>query len=469
MAVPDDIAGTWARHALPALEDYTRIECLSPDFDAQWRAHGRIDEAAALLARYAGGRAIPGLEATVHPLEGRTPVLVLDVPATPGAAEAPPVLVYGHLDKQPPQGAWRDGLGPYTPVRDGDRLYGRGTADDGYALFAATTALSHLAARDAPRPRVVVLIEASEESGSPDLGAHLDALAPVIGRPGLVVCLDSGCLTYDRLWTTSSLRGNVVLTVTVSVLTEGVHSGVAGGVVPSSFRILRRLLSRIEDERTGEILLPSLRAAVPESHRREAAAVAADLGDVVADELPLVDGLALPGDATEHLLRRTWGAALSVTGLDGAPRPEDAGNVLRPFTRARLSMRLPPSVDATAAADELASVLGADPPEGAQVGVALSEPADGWVAPEPAPWIADALGRASAACFGRPPGSQGEGGTIPFLAELGRRYPGTPMVATGVLGPHSNAHGPNEFLHLPMAEAVTVAVAELIAAAAAVG
>jgi acetylornithine deacetylase/succinyl-diaminopimelate desuccinylase-like protein len=352
-------------------------------------------------------------------------------------------------------------------VRDGDLLYGRGTADDGYSVFAAMTALERLVALGSPRPRVVVLIEASEESGSPDLPAHLDALAPRIGRPDLVICLDSGCLTYDRLWVTTSLRGNLVATVRVDVLTEGVHSGMAGAVVPSSFRVLRRLLDRIENPDTGEILLDALRAEVPESHRRNAAEVAEELGDVVRDGLPTVDGLQLAGvDAADRLLRRSWGAALAVTGMDGLPTPRDAGNVLRPFTTARLSLRLPPTVDATSAAGALVDALTTDPPDGARVSVELETPADGWVAPEPAPWVRQALETASEQCFGTPPGAYGEGGTIPFLAELGRRFPGVQLVATGVLGPHSNAHGPNEFLHLPMARAVSVAACELFAAAA---
>src|SRR6185437_12953544 len=304
------------------------------------------------------------------------------------------------------------------------------------------------------------------ESGSPDLPAHLDDLADRLGRPDLVICLDSGCLTYDRLWTTSSLRGNVVASVKVEVLTEGVHSGLAGGVVPSSFRVLRRLLSRIEDEDSGEVLLPELRAKVPERHRTALGAVAADLPGAVSGSLPTVPGLALAG-ATEadRLVARAWSPAVAVTGIDGVPSVTDAGNVLRPSTTAKLSVRLPPSVDATRAAAALEAALTADPPDGARVTVQLETPADGWLAPDPEPWVAAALEAASLECFGRPPSAYGEGGTIPFLAMLGARFPGVQLVATGVLGPGSNAHGPNEFLHLPMAEAVTVAVAHLVAAA----
>jgi acetylornithine deacetylase/succinyl-diaminopimelate desuccinylase-like protein len=485
--VPDALTRAWEADVVPTLSAYTRLECLSPDYDPDWAAHGLLRQAAELLAEWCRRRAIPRVAVDVVDPPGRTPVLLVEVPASEGAASEgagsegvgsegvgsegagsdATVLVYGHLDKQPPQGEWAPGLGPYEPVRRGDHLYGRGTGDDGYAVFAALTGLEWLVGRGVPHPRVVVLIEASEESGSPDLTAHLDALADRIGRPDLVVCLDSGCLTYDRLWVTSSLRGNLTATVRVDVLTEGVHSGVAGGVVPSSFRILRRLLDRLEDPVNGAVRLDAAHCEIPERHRRAAAEVAAAFGDLVGGELPAVDGLVLAGDdAADRLLRRSWGAALAVTGMDGIPAVRDAGNVLRPYTAAKLSLRLPPTADSAAAAEGLVATLTADPPEGAHVSVEVDAPADGWVAPEPAPWVERALEAASQTCFGRSAGWCGEGGSIPFLAELGRRFPGTPLVATGVLGPHSNAHGPNEFLHLPMAQAVSVAVAELVAAAA---
>ncbi len=447
---------------LPALDAYTRIPCLSPAYDPGWATEGHLHRAAALLAEWCAKRPVPGLGVEVLDLPGRTPVLVAET-----GGDAPGnVLVYGHLDKQPPQGVWQDGLGPYTPVRHGDLLYGRGTADDGYAVFAAMIALEAVVASGAPLPRVVVLIEASEESGSPDLPAHLAALSKRIGAPDLVVCLDSGCLTYDRLWRTASLRGAVVATVRVDVLTEGVHSGLAGGVVPSSFRLLRQLLSRIEDERTGEILLPELRAEVPGVVRAELAAVAAELPGVATDDLPTVDGLVLTGaDDAERLVGRSWSTALALTGIDGVPSVRDGGNVLRPFTEAKCSIRLPPPVDAARAAEALVAALTVDPPDGARVTVEVESAAEGWQAPDPAPWVAAALTRASEACLGRAASTYAEGGSIPFLSPLADQFPGIQLVATGVLGPGSNAHGPNEFLHLPMAKAVTVAVAELVAEA----
>ncbi|MGH9100898.1 MAG: M20/M25/M40 family metallo-hydrolase, partial [Acidimicrobiales bacterium] len=435
----------------------------SPDFDVRWQEAGHLEEAASLLQGWARDREVDGVTADVVSGAGRTPLLLVDAPATD--AQGGTVLVYGHLDKQPALGEWRAGLGPFTPVREGDRLYGRGTADDGYALFSALVAIELLDAAGIPRPRVVVLVEASEESGSPDLPGHLADVGGRLGRPELVVCLDSGCLTYDRLWLTSSLRGNLVATISVEVLTEGVHSGSAGGIVPTSFRLLRLLLDRLEDPRTGEVRLPALQVRPRDS---AASSVATDADWDAAEVFPVVPGLELDGTSDrDRLVRRAWTPALTVTGMDGIPAVRDGGNVLRPSTTAKISLRLPPTVDAVTAKEAVEAALLAEPPSGARVRVHFDTPATGWTAPPLDEWVAAACTRASEELFGAAPGALGEGGTIPFLSMLGERWPGVPLVATGVLGPGSNAHGPNEFLHLPMAEAVTVATARLVEAAGA--
>jgi acetylornithine deacetylase/succinyl-diaminopimelate desuccinylase-like protein len=444
------IDAAWEERVLPALSDYTRIPCLSPAFDAEWEAHGHIAAAAQLLHDWVKEQDA-GLQVEIVQLPGRTPVLLID-----NGKSGPPILCYGHMDKQPPLGTWRDGLSPFEPVRDGDRLYGRGTADDGYATFAAVTGLL---AADGGKGRVLILIEASEESGSPDLSAYVEHLKERIGTPSLVICLDSGGLSYDRLWLTSSLRGNLVATVTVEVLTEGIHSGQGGGVVPSSFRILRRILSRIEDETDGRILLPELLGGgIPDAHRTNIEAIASEFPDAA---VPAVDGLRLlTADTVARLTARTWAAALEVTGMAGIPAPRDGGNVLRPSTTLKFSLRLPPDVDAQQAADALISAIATD--EGAHITIDLEPPASGWIAPPLDTDTAAIINRVSTERFGRPAGLVGEGGSIPFLADLQKNFPRTQFVATGVLGPHSNAHGPNESLHIPMGKAVTQAVAELL-------
>jgi acetylornithine deacetylase/succinyl-diaminopimelate desuccinylase-like protein len=455
----------WEAEVLATLSRYVTIPCLSPDYDEAWNAHGYLQEAAHLLEDWANKQPIPGMRTEILELPGRTPVLLADCPATrPGASDKVEVLFYGHLDKQPPLGAWRAGLNPFIPVREGDFLYGRGTADDGYALFCALSSLRTLDANGGQRPRCVVMIEASEESGSPDLGAYLEVLADRFGRPGMVVCLDSGAPTYDRLWLTSSLRGIVVVNLRVDVLEHAVHSGRGGGVVPSSFRIMRQLLSRLEDETTGRMLLDELRGEMPVQHREQLEALVAELGDVAAEDLPLVGALELEGtDAVERLARQNWESSLSVTGVGGIPALEDGGNVLRPFTTLKLSIRLPPTADAPRAQRAIAKTLLADPPAGALVTLEEGVAARGWIAPELTAPVQTALAAASQIGFGRAPGASGEGGSIPFLATLAHRFPGVPILATGVLGPGSNAHGPDESLHLPTAKALTATLAHFVA------
>jgi len=450
--------------ALPVLEAYTRIPCLSPDYDADWEAHGYLNEAARLLLEWVRSRPIPGLEAELVQLPGLTPVLVAEVPATPGYhGSDSPTLFYGHLDKQPPLGTWREGLAPFEPVRDGDRLYGRGTADDGYSVFAAIGAIDALGSAD--HPRCIVLIEATEESGSPHLPAYLEHLADRFGPagPALVVCLDSGSPTYDRLWVTTSLRGLLQIDIRVDVLTEGVHSGSAGGVIPSSFRILRQLLSRIENEITGEIAVEECHTAIPEVRRREAGELVEVLGEHDVDNFPAVPGLHLGGETpAERVLNRTWRPALATVGMDGIPATADAGNVLRPFTHVKLAMRLPPSCDADRAAERVSERLSIVPPEGAAVEVKV-EGAKGFDAPKMAEWLVGAVVGASEAYYGAPVGAAGEGGTIPFLSALQTKYPAAQFLVTGVLGPESNAHGPNEMLHLPTMKRVIASVAHVLA------
>jgi acetylornithine deacetylase/succinyl-diaminopimelate desuccinylase-like protein len=458
-ATLDVVQRVWHDTIVPTLVEYVRIPAKSPAFDAQWREHGHLDRAVALVRGWCEKRAIEGLTVDVAQLPGRTPVIVMDVPGSIDDT----VLLYGHCDKQPEMVGWADGLGPWTPVIRDDKLYGRGAADDGYAAFAALTAIEALQAARVPHARCVVLIEACEESGSVDLPFYVDALNQRIGTPSLVVCLDSGCSTYDRLWSTTSLRGIVNGELTVEVLTEGVHS-MASGIVPSSFRIARMLLSRLEDEATGEIRIPDLHADIPSDRREQARAVAALLGGDVAGRFPFVSGMRPSHtDPLELLLRGTWKPALSITGAAGLPLPADGGNVLRPKTTLKLSLRLPPTVNAERAARRLEEILESDPPYGARVSYHAEASGEGWNAPSFAPWLSDAIARASTAFFGKPPMSQGTGGSIPFMSMLGERFPSAQFLITGVLGPGSNAHGPNEFLHIPTGVRVTACVASVLA------
>jgi acetylornithine deacetylase/succinyl-diaminopimelate desuccinylase-like protein len=450
----------WEREIIPALCDYIRIPNKSPSFDRQWAEHGHMDRATQLIADWCRAQPIPGLTVEIVRLQGRTPVILMEIPGKSDDT----VLLYGHLDKQPEMVGWREGLGPWEPVREGDKLYGRGGADDGYSAFASLTALRLLGEQGVPHARCVVLIEACEESGSFDLPAYIEALAPRIGKPSLVVCLDSGCGNYDQLWSTTSLRGLVQGTLSVNILREGVHSGGASGIVASTFRIVRQLLSRIEDERTGRILVDALHTEIPPARLAQAEAAAAALGAMVYEEMPWVQGAGpVHTDGKELLINRTWRPALAVTGADGLPPIAGAGNVLRPTTKVKLSMRIPPRVDPRRAAAALKETLEKDPPYGAEVSFAVSEPSSGWDAPALAPWLDEATQAASQAFFSKPAMAMGEGGTIPFMAMLGDRFPEAQFLITGLLGPASNAHGPNEFLHIPCGKKLTSCVASVIA------
>jgi acetylornithine deacetylase/succinyl-diaminopimelate desuccinylase-like protein len=455
----------WDDEILPALSDYITIPNVSEAFDPDWVANGHMARAVELIRSWCAARAVAGMTVEVVELPGRTPLVLVDVPAFGGGPADDTVLLYGHLDKQPEMEGWREGLGPWTPVVEGDRLYGRGGGDDGYAAFAALTAIEAAQAAGLPHARCIVLIEASEESGSPDLPAHLDQLGDRLGTPSLVVCLDSGCLDHEHLWVTTSLRGLVSVVVTVDILTEGVHSGEASGVVPSSFRLLRQLLDRIEDPMTGRVLLPELHSPIPADRAAQAAATAAELPEPIADHFPFVAGAQpMVTDPVEQLLARTWRPALSIIGVDGIPLVARAGNVLRPRTTLKLSFRIPPTCDPDAALTAVRAALETDPPAGAHVTVSGGECGPGWNAPSFAPWLQAALDAASEATFGAPSRAFGEGGSIPFMGMLGQRFPEAQFVVTGVLGPGSNAHGPNEFVHLPTARRVTAAITHVLAA-----
>ena len=452
----------WTQEIVPELVDYIAIPAKSPHFDPDWQASGHIDRAVEHMVRWAKAKleAIPGASLEVVRLEGRTPVILIEAPGELDDT----VLLYGHLDKQPEMTGWAEGLGPWTPVIRDERLYGRGGADDGYAIYASTAALLALQRQGVKRARCVVLIEACEESGSYDLPFYVDHLADRIGSPSLVICLDSGCGNYEQLWVTTSLRGLAGGLLTVEVLEEGVHSGDASGVVPDSFRIARALLSRIEDEATGEIRLDALRVQVPAERIGQAKAAAAALGEDLWRKFPFAGATRPPTmDGVELVLNRTWRPQLAVVGAEGLPPPQSAGNVLRPLTTLKLSVRLPPTADAGQAQTALTAALTADPPQGAQVRFDANQASSGWNAPPLAAWLEGSLQRASKATFGREAALMGEGGTIPFIGMLGEKFPEAQFVITGVLGPHSNAHGPNEFLHIPTGRKVTACAAMILA------
>ena len=466
------ISEQWDKDILRQLTDYIAIPAKSPGFDGDWEKHGFIDTVVRNAASWVEAQKVAGLKLEVVRAPGRTPVLFFEVPATKANTQQT-VLMYGHLDKQPEFSGWRNDLGPWTPKYEDGKLYGRGGADDGYATYASIAAIQELKRQNVEHPRIVGLIETCEESGSGDLPVYIDMLKPRLGDVGLVICLDSGAGNYDQLWLTTSLRGMVAGTLKVEILTEGVHSGDASGVVPSSFRIMRQVLDRLEDSKSGRLLPESFHCEVPAERLAQAQATAGILGDELFKRFPWAHYdcsgstlFALPTttDPTQALLKRTWEPTLSVTGAEGLPALKDAGNVLRPYTAFKLSLRLPPLVDATQCMQELKALLEDNAPYQAKVTWQGASGANGWNAPDTADWFLNALNRSSQSYFGADCGFIGQGGSIPLMGMLSAGFPKAQMMVCGVLGPRSNAHGPNEFLHVPYAKRLTAAVAQVIAA-----
>ena len=483
IALQTQVDEAWQHRILPELVRYIEVPAKSPAFDADWSAHGLLDRVVEQAAQWVQAQKVDGLRLEVIRLNDqngrpRTPVLFFEVPASggrdgsPAPASGQTVLMYGHLDKQPEFTGWRSDLGPWTPKIDDGKLYGRGGADDGYAVYASIAAVQALKQQGVAHPRIVGLIETSEESGSVDLLPYVDALRDRLGDVGLVICLDSGAGNYDQLWLTTSLRGMASGVLKVEILTEGIHSGDASGLVPSSFRIMRQVLDRLEDSATGRLLPNCFHVEVPAERIEQARVTAGILGDELFKRFPwahhdcggsTVFALPTTTDPVEALLNRTWRPTLSVTGADGFPALKDAGNVLRPYTAFKLSLRLPPLVDAANAVQQLKTLLEDNAPYQARVTFQSEGAANGWNAPSTTPWFEQALEQASQAHFGAGLGTIGQGGTIPLMNLLSQGFPQAQMMVCGVLGPKSNAHGPNEFLHIDYAQRLTASVAQVIA------
>ena len=450
----------WDNKIVPTLIEYIKIPNKSPSFDPDWEKHGHMDRVLDLAVKWTEKNKPDGSVITIKKSPGRTPLLLLDIPGTKDGN----ILMYGHLDKQPEMEGWNEDLGPWKPVIKDEKLYGRGGADDGYALFASVASVKALKEQNIDHPRILVLIEFSEESGSPDLPHYMDLCADIIGAPNLVICLDSGAGDYKRFWTTTSLRGLIGLKMKVEVLREGVHSGGASGHVPSSFRVARILLSRLEDEKTGEILIDELNTEIPDYRIEETKNLVSILNNEVVEEFPWKNNMKpSTNDNVEGVLRRTWKPAVSIVGVDGMPSTANAGNVLRPYTTLQLSMRIPPTTNAKEAVTAMKKTLSENIPYDATVELQFEKAGEGWNAPESKPWLLDAIDKASKEYFGQMACSMGEGGSIPFMGMLGKQFPEAQFVITGVLGPQSNAHGPNEFLHIPFAKRLTCCISSIIA------
>ena len=452
----------WETSILPSLSEFIEIEALSPGFEPDWENKGELDSAIALFSKWLVNQELDGMTYQIHRIDGRTPVLLVTVEGT-GPGE---VIFYSHLDKQPSRAnLWSEGLHPLKAVRREPWLFGRGALDDGYGGYLCVTALKMLQEQGVPYPRSHFLIETCEESGSYDLPPYLDALTDELGDPNLIVVLDSGGPDYEHIWVTEALRGLVAGNLSVKVSNEGVHSGMSGGVIPSSFRVQRILLDRVEDSQTGDILIPEMHVEISSKVRKEAEQLGNLLGDELWSQLPVVDGLRPQNEgAAEILLDMNWRPAMSVIGADGIPPTQTAGNVLRTNTDLKLSFRIPPGVNAEEIDVILKEKFEQSPPYGAKVEYTPDAAADGFHAPAMDGKLAEALLDASNHVTGLPPMATWVGGTIPFMAMMQEKYPNAQFLCTGTGGPGNNAHGPDEKLHIPSSKRLTAVLSATIAA-----
>ena len=447
--------------SIPALTEFIKVPSTSPLFDPDWETNGLIRQAYTVLLNYVKTLNIAGFSVDVITNPHESDLIYIEVEAT--RAGLPTVLMYGHMDKQPAFTGWHDFCGATNPAIKDNRLYGRGGADDGYSITAAMIAVKACQDQGQPHGRVVMVLETEEESGSPHLIDTLNRIKPRIGTPSLIVCLDSGAMTYDRMWITSSLRGVSAFDFKVQILQNGVHSGDASGIVPSSFRIMRQLLSRLEDCETGRIKLECLYSPLEPQVYKNMADVCNVIGWSFVKSFPFLEGAqTVDRDLVENMLNRAWRPTLSVVGANGLPEAATAGNVLRPSTTLRLSVRLPPRIKADEATERIKEVLTTNVPYGAHTEISREGKGNGWAMNQPRKWLEDAYQAASQEFYGNPALYMGEGGSIPFMGSLQELYPEADFLVIGVLGPESNAHGPNEMLDIPNYKKLTCCVAHIL-------
>jgi len=445
---------------LPGLQDFVRIDNLSPDFDPEWETNMKAENAGNHLINWAMKQGVKGMKAELVKEKGRTHLVFIEIESQ-GIDKT--VLLYGHYDKQPPLGEWDEGLAPTKPVIKNGLLYGRGASDDGYALFAIVESVKLIQLQNKKHGRILITIESGEESGSPDLVYYLKKLSDRIKEPDLMICMDSGCKDYSTLWMTTSLRGVCAVECEVECLQESVHSGTGSGIAPDSFTVLRQLFDRLDDAKTSKVLAP-LHVEIP-PYRLEDAQKLADYAKekAVTDLVKLLPNVKpLTEDYKEIILNNTWRPTVVVTGMTGFPAAEGAGNVLRAKTKAKISIRLPPTFDHKESEKIIADILTKDPPYNSKITVKIINSGNGWAAKDLHPALKKSFSASSQFLFGRDYFNCGEGGSIPFISELAELFPKCEILVTGVLGPGSNAHCLNECLNLDYTTKMIVALAHSI-------
>ncbi len=445
---------------LDALCEFVKLPSKSSDFDPDWQAHGYLQEACEKAAQW-GQSLFADATFEVMTAPGHTPALFFDIPATDERLGT--ALFYGHFDKQPEAHGWSNNRQPFVPSIEGNCLYGRGAADDGYSFYCALTAIYALKNAGIKHGRITGLIETDEESGSADMAHWLNVIDKRCGHVCLIVVLDSTSADYDRFWVTTSFRGCVNFTLNVQVLNQGVHSGSASGIVPDSFRIARSLLERLEDAQTGVVADSRLNCPIARERLEQIKATAQILGTSVTSEFPWHNATrACHEDIFESLIERGFQPKLCVVGADGLPPCNQAGRVMRDKTSLALSLRTPPELDTQAALEVVTEILTQNPPYCADVTITDGSTGNGWSAKLGCRWFDRALQDACQDVFGLAPAYNCDGASIPILNLMQSHFPDAQMLVTGVLGPGSNAHGPDEMLKLDYLEKLTGVIARLL-------
>jgi acetylornithine deacetylase/succinyl-diaminopimelate desuccinylase-like protein len=446
--------------ALEGLSAVIRIPNITSDYDPTFLTNGLVHTAISTARDWIISQGIPGATVRLFDAPGTYPVLLVDVPADRSDVTT---AVYGHIDKMPHLDAsgWSAGLSATDPVvRDG-HLYGRGTADDCYSWYLAITSLKFLISAGLPRSRVLIFIESCEESGEDEFRDFLRDIAPTLPRLDRVFILDGSRGDLGTAWFCTSLRGIVTANLDVRHLARPCHSGMATGIVPSTFRIARGLLDRVEDAATGEIHLPAARVAPPESAAETARAVAERLAGKLA--IDLIPGAQLiEGGIERRLIANWWEAGLSITGADGLPPIAKAGNVLRERTALRLSLRIPPTAERFECGRQLKETLETDPPYGAKVVCEILSCCPGWSTRELSNKTKETIAKATQAVFRQPPIYFGAGSSVPISGAFQEFWPDAEVTVTGVAGDESYCHGFDENINLEYAAKWTAMFAGIL-------
>eukprot|EP00824_Muranothrix_gubernata_P021667 TRINITY_DN479_c0_g1_i1.p1 TRINITY_DN479_c0_g1~~TRINITY_DN479_c0_g1_i1.p1 ORF type:complete len:483 (+),score=91.68 TRINITY_DN479_c0_g1_i1:3-1451(+) len=452
----------WEESVLPSLKDFIRIPNITPTLDSTWETNGNAEKAVKLVYDWVEKQNLKGAKMEILKEPGKPHTIFIEIDAQGGNTKN--VMLYAHMDKMPPsEGEWDEGLSPYEPVIKDGLMYGRGCADDGYGVYACILPIKACQEMGIPHPRCVIVFESAEESASLHLTYYIEKLKDRIKTPDLIVCLDSGAGDYDHLWITSTLRGCMNIGMKVSLMEKGVHSGDGSGVVPDSFRICRVLLDRLEDPKTG-VVIDEFQSPLSEKREKQLRESAKILGKTLVEDMPLLEGCKpFHPDVTEMVINKSWKAMLCITGAESLPNLENAGNVLRPTTTLKMSMRLPPPLNPYKAMEKAKEILSKDVPHNAKVEFIGNFCAPGLECPMLSPELEKSLDDSAKTFMGHPALYMGEGGSIPFMAMLHEMYPSTQIIVTGILGPGNNAHGPNEMLNIDYTKKLMMCITKVFA------